>query len=80
MPDDGKNNNILRRYQVSTRKPDRKRKKLKRQMRNKTSTNIMRSGRTPSPEGKSLRFGGTVSPMMCPADGQQKEDEDGLTS
>ena len=41
----------------------------------------MRSGSRPSPEGTSLLFaGGTVSPMMmCPADGQQKDDKKGQT-
>ena len=39
----------------------------------------MRSGSRPSPEGTKLPFaGGTVSPMMmCPADGQQKDDKKG---
>ena len=37
----------------------------------------MRSGSRPSPEGTRLKFaGGAVSPvMMCPADGQQKDDK-----
>ena len=40
----------------------------------------MRSGSRPSPEGTRLLFaGGTVSPMMCPADGQQKDDKKGQT-
>ena len=34
----------------------------------------MRSGSRPSLQGKRLLFaGGSVSPMMCPADGQQKD-------
>ena len=48
-------------------------------MQNETKTN-MRSGSKPSPEGARLLFaGGTVIPMMCPADGQQKDDEKGQT-
>ena len=36
----------------------------------------MRSGSRPSPKGTRLLFaGGTVSPMMRPADGQQKDDK-----
>ena len=36
----------------------------------------MRSGSRPSLEGTRLLFAaGTVSPMMCPADGQQKDDK-----
>ena len=36
----------------------------------------MRSWSRPSSEGTRLLFaGGTVSPMMCPADGQQKDDK-----
>ena len=45
----------------------------------KQKTNIMRSGSRPSPEGTRLLSAGTVSPMMCPADGQQKDDEEGQT-
>ena len=41
----------------------------------------MRSGSRPSPEGTRLLLAGdTVSPMMCPADGQQKNDEKGQTN
>ena len=41
----------------------------------------MRSGSRPSPEGTRLLFAGdTVSPMMCPADGQQKNDKKGQTN
>ena len=42
----------------------------------------MRSGSRPSPEGTRLLFlfaGGAVSPVMCPADGQQKDDKKGGT-
>ena len=40
----------------------------------------MRSGSRASREGTRLLFaGGTVSPMMCPADGQQKDDNKGQT-
>ena len=36
----------------------------------------MRSGSRPSLEGTRLLFaGGTVGPMMCPADGQQKDNK-----
>ena len=36
----------------------------------------MRSGSRPSPDGTRLLFAGdTVSPMMCPADGQQEKDK-----
>ena len=45
----------------------------------KQKTNIMRSGSRPSPEGTRLLSAGTVSPMMCPADGQQTVDEKGQT-
>ena len=38
----------------------------------------MRSGTRPSPEGRRWLFaGGTVSSIMCPADGQQKDDRKG---
>ena len=38
----------------------------------------MRSESRPSPEGTRLLFvGETVSPMMCPTDGQQKNDRKG---
>ena len=41
----------------------------------------MRSGSRPSPDGTRLLFAGdTVSPMMCPADGQQKNDKKGRTN
>ena len=41
----------------------------------------MRSGSRPSPEGTRLLFAGdTVSPMMCPAGGQQKNDKKGQTN
>ena len=48
-------------------------------MKNETKTNIMRSGSRPSPEGTRLLFADTASPMMFPADGQQKDDEKGQT-
>ena len=39
---------------------------------------IMHSGSRPSHEGTWLMFGsGTVSPTMCPSDGQQKDDKKG---
>ena len=41
----------------------------------------MRSRSRPSPEGTRLLLAGdTVSPMMCPADGQQKNDKKGQTN
>ena len=40
----------------------------------------MRSGSRPTPEGSRLLFAGdTVSPMMCPADRQPKDDKKGHT-
>ena len=33
----------------------------------------------PSPEGTRLFAGDTVSPMMCPVDGQEKDDKKGQT-
>ena len=54
-----------------------KRKEKKKQNGAKTS---MRSGSRPSPEGTKLVFaGGAVSPVMCPADGQQNDDNKGQT-
>ena len=48
-------------------------------MKNETKTNT-RSGSRPRPEGTRLLFAsGTVSPMMCPADGQQKDEKKGQT-
>ena len=39
---------------------------------------IMHSGSRPNHEGTRLMFAsGTVSPMMCPSDGQQKDDKKG---
>ena len=62
------------RYQEG-KKTGKERKEKKRKMKNETKTNI-RSGSRPSPEGTRLLFAdGTVSPMMCPADEQQKDDE-----
>ena len=63
------------RYQASRRKKDRERKKTKhKKKKNETKQTYMRSGSRPSPEGTRLLFaGGTVSPMMCTADGQQKD-------
>ena len=86
MPDYVHNSNIsgtsqlyyCKEYQVpGIKKENRQGKKLtKIIMKNGTKTNIMRSGSRPSPEWTRLLFaGGTVSPMMCPADGQQKEDK-----
>ena len=47
----------------------------------KQKQTCMRSGSRPSPEGTRLLFAGdTVSPMMCPADGQQKNDKKGQTN
>lgn len=41
---------------------------------------IMRSGSRPSGEGTRLVFaGGSVSPIMCPADGQQNDGKKGPT-
>ena len=51
-----------------------KRKKIKIKQK---QTSCMRSGIMPSPEGTGLLFAGTVSPMMCPADGRHKEDKKG---
>ena len=48
-------------------------------MKNGTKTNIMRSGSRPSPEETRLLLAGTVSPMICRADRQQKDDEEGQT-
>ena len=64
------------RFHVSRRKKDRERKKInENDMKNETKAN-MRSGSRPSLEGTRLLFAaGTVSPMMCPADGQQKDDK-----
>ena len=40
----------------------------------------MHSGSRPSPEGTMLLFAGcTVSPMMCQADEQKKDDKKGQT-
>ena len=68
------------RFHVSRRKKDRERKNInENDMKNETKAN-MRSGSRPSPEGTRLLFaGGTVSPTMCPADGQQKDDKKGQT-
>ena len=86
MPDYVNNNisgtsQLLRstRYQVSRRKLDRERKKRKwNEKWNKNKRTC--SGSRPSPEGTRLLFaGGTVSPMMCPSDGQQKDDKKGQT-
>ena len=42
----------------------------------KQKLTCMRSGSRPSPEGTRLLFAGdTVSPIMCPADEQQKNDK-----
>ena len=89
MPDYVNNNDIAirylatilksTRYQVSKRKTGREINKEIKKMKHETKTNIMRSGSRPSPEGTRLLFAGTVSPMMCPADGQQKDDEKGQT-
>ena len=67
------------RYQVSGRKKDRERKKTKEiKIETWNINKRTRSGSRPSFEGTSLLFaGGTVSPMMCPSDGQQKNDEKG---
>ena len=44
-------------------------------MKNETKNNRTCSGSRPSPKGTRLLFAGcTVSPMMCPCDGQQKDD------
>ena len=50
---------------------DMKRKKkywYEKERKNGTEINI-RSGHKPSPEGASLLFAGTTSPMICPDDG-----------
>ena len=47
----------------------------------KQKQTCMRSGSRPSPEGTRLLFAGdTVGRMMCPADGQQKNDRKGHTN
>ena len=54
-------------------------KKKKRAMKQKQT--CMHSGSRPSPEGTRLLFAGDkVSPTMCPADGQQKNDKNGQTN
>ena len=54
------------------------RKEKERKMKQQT---CMRSWSRPSPEGTRLLFAGeTVSPIMCPADGQQKNDQNGQTN
>ena len=60
-------------YQASRKK--KRQGKREKHARQKTKGSIyMRSGSRPSPDGTRLLFaGGTVSPMMCPADGQQKD-------
>ena len=83
MPDCVKNNNIsctshLNLWAPGTRYQERKqtgKRKKGKKVKNETKTNIMRSGSRPSPDGIILLFAGTVSPMMCPADGQQNDDE-----
>ena len=56
-----------------------KKEKKRKEKKNEAKTN-MRSGRRRSPEGTRLLFaGGTVSPTMCPADGQHKDDKNGPT-
>ena len=84
MPDYVNNNDIAirylatilksTRYQVSKRKTGREINKEIKKMKHETKTNIMRSGSRPSPEGTRLLFAGTVSPMMCAADGRQKHE------
>ena len=56
-------------YQASRKK--KRQGKREKHARQKTKGSIyMRSGSRPSPDGTRLLFaGGTVSPMMCPADG-----------
>ena len=50
--------------------------KKERRKKMKTKKACIRSGIRPSPEGTRLLFAGdTVSPMMCPADGQQKNNK-----
>ena len=57
-------------------KKEKKRKKNEKWNKNKRTC----SGSRPSPDGTRLLFAdGTVSPMMCPSDGQQKHDEKGQT-
>ena len=47
----------------------------------KQKQTCMHSGSRPSPEGTRLLFAGDkVSPTMCPADGQQKNDKNGQTN
>ena len=47
----------------------------------KQKQTCMRSGSRPSLEGARFLFAGdTVSPMMCPADGQRNNDEKGQTN
>ena len=89
MPDYVHNSNIsgtsqlyyCKEYQVpGIKKENRQGKKLtKIIMKNGTKTNIMRSGSRPSPEETRLLLAGTVSPMICRADRQQKDDEEGQT-
>ena len=54
-----------------------RRKKRQRKKENKNGTKTtMHTGSRPSREGTRMVFaGGTVSPMMCPSQGQQKDDK-----
>ena len=57
----------------------RKKRQWKKENKNRNKT-IMHSVSTPRRDGTRLVFGGgTVSPMMCPSDGQQKDDKKGQT-
>ena len=71
--------NYYKEYQVlipGNKKEKRQGKKGNKKTKNETKKTCMRSGSRPSPEGTRLLFAGdTVSSMMCPADGQQKNDK-----
>ena len=57
-----------------------KERKEKKKCKLKPKQIYMRSGSRPTPEGSRLLFAGdTVSPMMCPADRQPKDDKKGHT-